>query len=288
MPVSHNDGASTKEGGEGLVYGGNTTHKNDAVDDVLRPTYLDPSTGQIHSRSQDVPQKQPSQTTTSPPYYALIPGTPATCTQLGLFHHSALFPQTSPYPPIDLVLSGPNHGRNTTAAFALSSGTLGGALEAAIAGYKAIALSFAFFTRKESPALIEEACILSAKIVSKLMADWDSSAESREVQVYSVNVPLVDGIGGKEVKWTWMLGNVWRGGRGLYAQIEGGDENGMMKKQERENEAAEPPPTFKWSPSFGDIWTTIEQSEEGNDGKVIKEGVTSVTPLKANFMSTLR
>ena len=274
------------------MYGGNKTHHNDAVDDVLRPTYLDPSTGKIHARSQDVPAQSghndnSKPTSSSPHYYALVPGTPATCTQLGLFHHPALFPYSTSYPPIDLVLSGPNHGRNTTAAFALSSGTLGGALEAAIAGYKAIALSFAFFTRRESQPLIEEACVLSAKIVDKLMDHWSADDQGQNVDVYSINVPLVDGIGQKDVQWTWMLGNTWTGGRGLYAQVEGGDDRGLKKQAQQSSDddaAAAPPPTFKWSPSFGDIWKTVEQSGAGNDGKAIMEGMTSVTPLKANFM----
>lgn len=81
-----------------------------------------------------------------PDYYVLIPGTPATCTQLGLFHHDVLFPDFTAgtgtsnsdvsHSPIDLVLSGPNYGRNTTAAFALSSGTIGGAMEGAICGVR--------------------------------------------------------------------------------------------------------------------------------------------------------
>jgi len=124
------------------------------------------------------------------------------------------------------------------------------------------------------------------------MDEWDASSEGKDaVDVYSINVPLVDGVGKKDVRWTWMLGNTWTGGRGLYAQIEGGDENGLMKKiatgleKKGENDGDEaPPPTFKWSPSFGSAWKTVEDSEDGNDGKAIMEGVTSVTPLKANFM----
>lgn len=98
----------------------------------------------------------PQQKLPWPDYYVLVPGTPATCAQLGLFHHDLLFPDFSPgtntpntnakHSPIDLILSGPNYGRNTTAAFALSSGTIGGAMEGAVCGIRAIALSFAFFT----------------------------------------------------------------------------------------------------------------------------------------------
>ncbi|KAI9341565.1 survival protein sure-like phosphatase/nucleotidase [Zopfochytrium polystomum] len=42
--------------------------------------------------------------------------------------------------PIDLVLSGPNFGRNSSAASSTSSGTVGAAIEAALLGKRAIAL----------------------------------------------------------------------------------------------------------------------------------------------------
>jgi len=274
VPQPHQGKETNKDGGEGQVYGAKTS-KNDDVEDALRPTYLDPKTGKVYALPKDIPgQKEGS----SPHYWALVPGTPATCTQLGLFHHSTLFPpavaSSSELPPVDLVLSGPNHGRNTTAAFALSSGTLGGALEAAIAGMRAIALSFAFFTRSESEELIQEACELSARIIEKLAADWDKSSQ-RQPDLYSINVPLVDGVGKKDVRYTWMLRNIWGGGQGLYKQIE--------PSTASDSETAAP--TFKWGPSFNDIWKTVEESEDGNDGKTIREGYTSVTPLMANFES---
>jgi hypothetical protein len=49
--------------------------------------------------------------------WKLVSGTPASCSNLGLFN---LFPAQ-----IDLVISGPNYGRNTSSAFSLSSGTVG-------------------------------------------------------------------------------------------------------------------------------------------------------------------
>lgn len=66
--------------------------------------------------------------------WILVNSTPAGCAQLGL---SQFFFQDRG--KIDLVVSGPNYGRNTTAVFALSSGTMGAALEAAVCGYRAIA-----------------------------------------------------------------------------------------------------------------------------------------------------
>lgn len=241
---------------------------NEALSDLVTPTYYIPSTDSI---SAILPQGDLD-------YWVLVPGTPATCTQLGIFHYAQLFPnRPSSQEPVDLVLSGPNHGRNTTAAFALSSGTLGGALEGAVCGVRAIALSFAFFTRQEGPELIEAACIHSIKIVNKLCSHWDGQMQTGEGQgirpdVYTINVPLVEGVADKPVRWTWMLDNKWRDGS-LYKVMDHGttaEEKGSR-------------PSFKWGPSFTDVWKTVEESPMGNDGQTIREGCTSVTPLKANY-----
>ncbi|KAI7585075.1 hypothetical protein KC343_g19677, partial [Hortaea werneckii] len=65
-----------------------------------------------------------------------------------------------------MVISGPNYGRNTTAVFALSSGTLGAALEASVCGYRAIALSFAFFDRRNLPDVVAESCQQALRVCS--------------------------------------------------------------------------------------------------------------------------
>lgn len=72
---------------------------------------------------------------------------PTTCTNVGLFNQALLNPSssTSAAKPFDLVLSGPNFGRNTGAAFCMSSGTLGAAMAAALSDVRAIALSYGHF-----------------------------------------------------------------------------------------------------------------------------------------------
>lgn len=212
----------------------------------------------------------------------LVPGTPATCSQLGLFHYQALFPRR-PAKPIDVVVSGPNFGRNTTAAFALSSGTIGGALEAAVCGVRSIALSFAFFTRQEGPQLIREACEHAVKIIDRLCQDWqvppqaggsrllDGSTDTNATEtpdLYSINVPLKEGVSNKPIRWTWMLDNKWPTGS-LYQPVQ----------SEREDSV----PSFRWSPTFTDIWKIVDSSPLGNDGLTIRNGETSITPLRANF-----
>lgn len=273
--------------------GQTSNSQREDLGDVITPTYYNPSSGQIldtlpltddsskgNSNSGDIVQDDT--------YWVLIPGTPATCVQLGLFHHNLLFPPSSissNHPPrstshatntpIDLIISGPNHGRNTTAAFALSSGTLGGALEGAVCGVRAIALSFAFFTRQESDEIIDEACAHSARIVERLWREWETQRDENVPDLYTINVPLVAGIAKEPVRWTWILDNKWNSGS-LYKTVEVGTNKQSEVCQTH-------PPSFKWGPTFGDIWKTVEQSRSGNDGLTIKEGCTSVTPMMANY-----
>ena len=63
----------------------------------------------------------------------LIDGTPADCANIGIYHLCSSMP--------DLVVSGINAGLNTGVAFCLSSGTIGAALEANIAGLPGLAIS---------------------------------------------------------------------------------------------------------------------------------------------------
>lgn len=242
----------------------------------MTPKYFDHKSGTVHDKANG-------------DYWCLVDGTPATCVQLGLFHHDALFPTHEPLAsrPIDLVISGPNYGRNTTAAFALSSGTLGGALEAAVCGVRAIAISFAFFTRQESPQLIQEACVLGAKVVNRLHKNWPHPKQQGEgsdspacaPDLYSINIPLKAGVGDRPIQWTWMLDNKWRNGS-LYKSVDGTDEEFSSDSKNNTKQKS-----FRWSPSFADVWKTVENSPAGNDGLAIREGFTSVTPLHANIES---
>jgi tubulin--tyrosine ligase len=102
--------------------------------------------------------------------WVLVNSTPAACSQLA----SCFFEDRG---PVDLVISGPNYGRNTSALFALSSGTLGAALEARQCGYHAIALSFAFFDRSNPADVVDESCRQSLRICEWLAknANWDNA-----------------------------------------------------------------------------------------------------------------
>ncbi|KAK0878185.1 hypothetical protein LTR87_007993 [Friedmanniomyces endolithicus] len=238
--------------------------------------------------------------------WILVNSTPASCAQLGLstyfFHHS----------PIDLVISGPNYGRNTTAVFALSSGTLGAALEAAVCGAKAIALSFAFFERVTGGEIVDEACEHSVRVcegLANVKGKGDGRVEWGDGRLYSVNVPLQRGVSGRAVRWTRMLQNRWEQGA-CFQEVEGegeskgegaeaeevrlrrggelgeGETGGKMDagaagaQQQQRWKARH----FKWAPRFTDVYESVQRAGPGTDGWAVKEGETSITAIRANFM----
>jgi tubulin---tyrosine ligase len=206
----------------------------------------------------------------------LVDGTPASCVQIGLYH---FFQDRG---PIDLVVSGPNYGRNSTAVFSLSSGTLGGALEAAVCKRKAIALSYAFFSRNHDPEIIAGASKLSVKVIQHLWDNW-----GKDVDLYSVNVPLVENVGERKIMWTSMLQNYWGHGS-CFQEVE--DEEGDADEEEQKiregegqlaqngeegsNVTRHKHKHFKWAPRFTDVYQSVEEAGPGNDGWAVKEGYT--------------
>ncbi|RAL09872.1 5'/3'-nucleotidase SurE [Aspergillus homomorphus CBS 101889] len=194
-------------------------------------------------------------------------GTPASCVQLGLFN---LFPDR---PPVDLVISGPNHGRNASTIYNLSSGTVGGALEAATCGKRGIAISFG--SKEEQPAaIIAAAARLAVRVVNHLLAHWDP-----RVELYNINVPMRDDVESRPILWTRTLPYYWAKGY-LYAEadtpqheLNGADASTTTLKQK----------DFKWGAQLLDMKKALQASEEGTDAHTVLNGCTSVTALRANF-----
>ena len=198
------------------------------VAQTIIPTYFHPGT--LHEDdgtvSENVPTPTDTSESTSAEPWVLINGTPATCTQLGLFH---LFPSK---PPIDLVISGPNYGRNTSTVFSLSSGTIGGAMEAATCSKKAIALSYAFYNRDIDPEAIAATSRHSVKLVQHLAANWGDG-----VDLYSVNVPLRRDVEERKTLFTSVLENQWCSTRSAFKAVEVREGEGGEEKWESEEEA---------------------------------------------------
>ncbi|OCF36724.1 5'/3'-nucleotidase SurE [Kwoniella heveanensis CBS 569] len=158
--------------------------------------------------------------------WVLLSSTPASCTNIALHN---LYPGE-----IDLVISGPNHGRNSSTAFALSSGTLGAALAGALSvpvpgpsspsssssavslhedHMPCIAVSYGVVTRPVSDKTQDLATEAAVEVCAKLFNDWgydhDHVLGRHLVQIYSVNIPLVeDALVRAERKTCWT--NMWR------------------------------------------------------------------------------
>jgi 5'/3'-nucleotidase SurE len=213
----------------------------------IKPSYFRPSPlsvvdGKLHNSGTISNRPLPSSSSSQEQEeWILVDSTPASCVQIGLYHYF------SERGAIDLVISGPNYGRNSTAVFSLSSGTIGGAMEAAVCGVKSIALSYAFFDRNHDPGtensftlqgaswpfyqnllgassfllplktstdlvlqssdIITGASDLSVKLIQHLYDNWDPNTH-----LYSVNVPLVEKVGERKILYTAMLQNTWKSG----------------------------------------------------------------------------
>lgn len=65
--------------------------------------------------------------------------------------------------------------------------------------------------------MVSEASTLGIRICETLMADWKDN-DPTQPDLYSINIPLTEGINDKPVRWTWMLDNKWSTGS-LYKNI---------------------------------------------------------------------
>lgn len=212
-------------------------------------------------------------------------GTPASCAQLGLYN---LFPDR---PLIDLVISGPNHGRNASTIYNLSSGTVGGALEAVFCGKRGVAISFG--SKDPQPAeVISAAARLAVRIVDHLHHHWDE-----RVELYNINIPMRIDVESQPVLYTRTLPYYWSRGC-LYAESGAGGEgkmvngtgltngvNGVSKEKcngvsavNGVNGHVEHPRRkerhFKWSADLSDMKKRLQESEEGTDAHTVLNGST--------------
>lgn len=247
--------------------------------------------------------------------WTLLDGTPASCANVGIHH---LFKDKG---PVDLVLSGPNFGRNSGALYIMSSGTIGAAMEAALCQVKAIGVSFGYDDHTHVPSRIIEACKISAKLIKYLYENWD-----KEAQLYSINVPLCESLaeGSTRILYTNILENTWganfepweeyekrqaaKSASASSASLNINDEVTAVasigaQHGHRPSVGSERPKNilpvhelnsqglkrnkdltqFKWHPDFAAVHNSVLESEEGTDGLVVHQGNISVTPLRAVF-----
>ena len=112
--------------------------------------------------------------------------TPAGCVNIALSHLVS---------EIDLVIAGPNYGYNAGRIYALSSGTLGAAMEGATMGYPGIALSFgAFpstpFADEDSAGAINRSILAIEELWPVTQAERSTVSPDTRDRVWNVDVPL--------------------------------------------------------------------------------------------------
>lgn len=245
------------------------------IGQTLTPSYFRPGT--LHEDNgviSTTPDKDGEEE------WTLIDGTPASCVQIGLAH---LFQDRG---PVDLVLSGPNYGRNSTAVFSLSSGTIGGAMEGAVCGKKAIALSYAFDSRVHEPEIIAAASDVSRRLIEKLVREWPEPPT--DIHLYSINVPLRTGVESTKIMYTKILQNRWTSAS-AFEQIEvdvdidgnpvkhrkelsEGDDNLTNGMQEIRSVTPAKLKQYKWAPVIKEVYDSVTQAGPGSDGWALTEG----------------
>ncbi|GAA5914782.1 hypothetical protein JCM8208_005700 [Rhodotorula glutinis] len=245
--------------------------------------------------------------------WVLLNGTPATCASVAL--HNLFAPNS-----FDLVISGPNLGRNSSTAFAMSSGTVGAAMAAAISGANAIALSWGLMEGWKPPPqeFVEAATNVSRDVVERLYdVGWGEGDE--RVDVYTVNVPLLPSIKkSPEVRWTTMAQTAYgrlfkstphpdstsaaasaevnKGGPAAVAVPQGddvkptsGDESSTSARDKDElrlkDEHHKEKLHFVFAPDLGALINPRpEDLVEDTDNHAIFAGAISITPIRAAFM----
>lgn len=206
-----------------------------------------------------------------------------------------------------------------SAAFALSSGTIGAALSGALSGIRSIAVSYGTVKRPVPLELHEHAHDLSCRIIARLLASWPQpSAHGMTPELYNINIPMVDELlperGGMRVVWTSM----WRSRYGkLFKAIQ---EPSVAKSEASSSDVQAGGPdaspstsaqaTGNWEPSSASTSTSVGDSTKskpltfkfapdsdfqklisppleslpvGSDGWAIAQNWASVTPLCASF-----
>lgn len=192
--------------------------------------------------------------------WCLVDSTPAACADIGIHH---VYKQKGK--PVDLVLSGPNFGKNSSNLYILASGTVGAAMEASTHGVKSMAISYAFSNLDHDFNILKEAAKISVKLVQKL---YQPLITSDNIDLYSINIPLISSLklGETKVKFAPILQNQW--GSIYEEQI-----NDSKQKQ------------YKWNPDFKAVYKDGLSDFSHSDSRVLLEEGISVTPLQACFKS---
>lgn len=210
------------------------------------------------------PFNLPNEKYTLDPQYqewCLIDSTPAACSDIGI-HHVYSSRKSA---PVDLVISGPNFGKNSGNLYILSSGTVGAALEAVTHGVKSIAVSYSYNSFQHDFHQIKEAAKITVRIIKKL---YPKLRASDDIDLFSINVPLTDSLklGKTKVIYAPISSNYWQS---IYSKAEELNQDGHEQ--------------FLWTPNFKQVHKDSLIDFNHTDNRVLLDDNVSVTPLKASY-----
>lgn len=193
--------------------------------------------------------------------WCLLDSTPAACADIGIHH---LYSQTK-NKPIDLVLSGPNFGKNSSNLYIMTSGTVGAAIEAVTHGVPAIAMSYSFNNLDHDYDILKEAAKISVRLVRDL---YQELKVNDKIDLFSINIPLVESLklGTTKVKYAPILRNSWKS---IYSPAPELNELGQQQ--------------FVWNPDFKSVYKHGLQDFTHTDSRILLEEGISITPLNATF-----
>jgi len=227
--------------------------------------------------------------------WILLDGTPATCANVAL--HNIYHGQ------IDLLISGPNLGRNSSAAFSLSSGTIGAAMSSSLSQVRSIAVSYGTVIHPTPTTFHDPAHSLTLRIIKYLYSNWgqdEGGLRNGEVDLYTVNIPMIEELltdEGLPTMWTSMRRNSYGRLFKALSTAEASAEHGVSPAGQdsnagiaEDNPDAEKAPknavnlVFKFSPDLSHLITPPPSSIlVGSDEWAMFKGYASVTPLRACF-----
>lgn len=195
----------------------------------------------------------------------------------------------------------------SSAAFALSSGTLGAALSSSLSKSRSIALSYGTMGGYPSQTLFDPAHALSAKIIQYIWDNWgkdEGGLRSGEVDLYSINIPMIPALLGENtlpIIWTRVWRNTYHSLFKVYspeqeqtAKLEHSDlqvglnssikTSAQATAQAQGDNPATGSLSFRFSPDLsGLIGLQPSTLPEGCDSWAIEKGWVSVSPLRASF-----
>jgi tubulin--tyrosine ligase len=175
-------------------------------------------------------------------------------------------------------------------------------MSSALSKMRSIAISYGTVVHPTPTTYFEPAHELGCRIISHLWNNWGQDQcglRAGEVDLYSVNIPLIEEIISKEglpIAWT----RIWRNSYGrLFKDVSGLSSNNQLVQApgpdattEHKIKASGPSPEdqetgdllFKWAPEMKGLITPLPDSlPVGTDGWAIHKGMVSVTPLRATF-----